>query len=77
MANSIRARLMGVALGALAVACGSCAAPISNDAKLHLAAAPEDFRALSPLLETSINPPRGPPQKVHGKARKEPDKSHI
>jgi len=49
--------LVGVALGALAVACGSCApwpgpssrnsaTPISNDAKLHLAAAPEDFKAL-------------------------------
>jgi len=46
MANSIRARLVGVALGALAVACSSYAAPISNDAKLHLAAAPEDFKAL-------------------------------
>src|SRR5260370_35752111 len=46
MANSIRAWLVGVALGALAVACGSYAAPISNDAKLHLAAAPEDFKAL-------------------------------
>jgi len=39
-------RLVGVALGALAVACGSCAAASSNDAKLHLAAAPEDFKAL-------------------------------
>src|SRR5260370_39406799 len=46
MANSIRARLVGVALGALAVACSSYAAPISNEAKLHLAAAPEDFKAL-------------------------------
>src|SRR5258708_6197843 len=46
MANSIRARLVGVALGALAVACGSSAAPISNDAKLHVAGAPEDFKAL-------------------------------
>src|SRR5258708_30586940 len=36
--------VVGVALGALAVACSSCAAP-SNDAKLHLAAAPEDFKA--------------------------------
>jgi hypothetical protein len=44
MANSIRARLVGVALGAVAVAFGSCEAPASNDAKLHLAAAPEDFR---------------------------------
>jgi hypothetical protein len=39
-------RLVAVALGALAVACSSCAEPISNDAKLHLAAAPEDFKAL-------------------------------
>jgi hypothetical protein len=46
MANSSRARLVGVALGAFAVACVSCTAPISNDAKLHLAAAPEDFKAL-------------------------------
>jgi hypothetical protein len=46
MATSRRARLAGVGLGALAVACGSCAAPVSNDAKLHLAAAPEDFTAL-------------------------------
>jgi hypothetical protein len=38
--------LVAVALGALAVACSSCAAPISNDAKLHLAAALEDFKAL-------------------------------
>jgi hypothetical protein len=30
MANSIRARLVGVALGALTVACSSHAAPISN-----------------------------------------------
>jgi hypothetical protein len=41
------ARLVGVALGALAVVCSSYAAPISNDAKLHLAAAPEDFKALT------------------------------
>jgi hypothetical protein len=46
MAKSSGARLVGVALGALAVACGSCAAPISSDATLHLAAAPEDFKAL-------------------------------
>src|SRR6266851_10094806 len=46
MANSSAVRLVGVALGALAVAWGSCAAPIFNDAKLHLAAAPEDFKAL-------------------------------
>jgi len=47
-ATAARARLwlVGVALGALAVACCSCAAPISNDAKLHLAASPEDFKAL-------------------------------
>jgi hypothetical protein len=46
MATSRRARLAGVGLGALAVACGSCTAPVSNDAKLHLATAPEDFTAL-------------------------------
>src|SRR5260370_40170415 len=46
MANSSAVRLVGIALGALAVAWGSCAAPIFNDAKLHLAAAPEDFKAL-------------------------------
>jgi hypothetical protein len=40
------AQLVGLALGALAVACSSHAAPISNDAKLHLAAAPQDFKAL-------------------------------
>src|SRR5260370_40737612 len=47
-ATAARARLwlVGVALGALAFACCSCAAPISNDAKLHLAASPEDFKAL-------------------------------
>ena len=45
MMNSIRSRLT-VALGALAVAYGSYAAPISDDAKLHLAAAPDDFKAL-------------------------------
>jgi hypothetical protein len=46
MTNSSAVRLVGITLGALAVAWGSCAAPISNDAKLHLAAAPEDFKAL-------------------------------
>ena len=46
MTNSSRARLAGVALGALVMACSSHAAPISNDATLHLAAAPEDFKAL-------------------------------
>ena len=46
MANSIRVWVVGVALGVLALACSSYAAPISNDAKLHLAAAPEDFKAL-------------------------------
>jgi hypothetical protein len=30
------ARLVGVGLSALSLACGSCKAPISNDAKLHL-----------------------------------------
>src|SRR5260370_38271058 len=44
-AYSRGARQVGVALGALAVACGSGAAPISNSAKLHLAAAPEDLKA--------------------------------
>ena len=46
MTNSSRARLVGVALGALVMACSSHAAPNSNDATLHLAAAPEDFKAL-------------------------------
>src|SRR5260370_23750303 len=48
------ARLVGVALGVLAVACGSIAAPISNDAKLHLAAAPEDFKALGIGEESAV-----------------------
>src|SRR5258708_29052223 len=42
----LRRAAMRAALGALAVACISCAAPISNDAKLHLAAAPEDFKEI-------------------------------
>ncbi len=46
MTNSSRARLAGVALGALVMACSAHAAPISNDATLHLAAAPEDFKVL-------------------------------
>jgi hypothetical protein len=46
MGKSFVARLAGAALSALALACASCATPISNDAKLHLAANPEDFRAL-------------------------------
>jgi hypothetical protein len=46
MTNSRRVRLAAFALGALAVAYGSYAAPISDDAKLHLAAAPGDFKAL-------------------------------
>lgn len=46
MTNSSRGRLAGVALGALVMACSAHAAPISNDATLHLAAAPEDFKAL-------------------------------
>ena len=46
MTNSNRARLVGVALGALVMAYSSHAAPNSNDATLHLAAAPEDFKAL-------------------------------
>src|SRR5260370_36954805 len=69
VANSSGARLMGVALGALAVACGSCApgpgpsnrnsaAPISNDAKLHLAAAREDFKALGIGKEIEVREER-------------------
>ena len=46
MTNSSRARLAGVALGALVMACSAHAAPISDDATLHLAAAPEDFKVL-------------------------------
>jgi hypothetical protein len=46
MTNSRRFRLVAVALGAIAVAYGAYAAPISDDAKLHLAAAPDDFKAL-------------------------------
>jgi hypothetical protein len=46
MANSSETRLVVIALGALAVASGAWAAPVSNNAKLHLAAAPEDFKAL-------------------------------
>jgi hypothetical protein len=46
MTNSNRARSVGVALGALVLANSSHAAPKSNDATLHLAAAPEDFKAL-------------------------------
>jgi hypothetical protein len=46
MTNSNRVRLLAVALGALAVAYGSYAAPMSDDAKLHLAAAPDDFKNL-------------------------------
>jgi hypothetical protein len=46
MTNSSRGRLLAVALGALAVANGSYAAPMSDDAKLHLAAAPDDFKNL-------------------------------
>jgi hypothetical protein len=46
MTNSGRFRLAAVALGAIAVAYGAYAAPISDDAKLHLAAAPDDFKAL-------------------------------
>jgi len=41
-----RSWLAGAALSALAMACVSCAAPISGAAKLHLAAASEDFRSL-------------------------------
>src|SRR5882672_11705275 len=35
-----------VALVALALTCGACAAPPSGAAQLHIAAAPEDFKAL-------------------------------
>jgi hypothetical protein len=41
---SIRVALVGIALGALSVACTP--APISDDAKLHLATSLEDFKAL-------------------------------
>jgi hypothetical protein len=37
---------MGVAFGVLALACSSCSTPVPADARLHLAAAPADFRAL-------------------------------
>ena len=46
MSNPVAARLVGGALGALTLACASCATPMSDDAKLHLAAKPDDFRAL-------------------------------
>jgi hypothetical protein len=46
MANSSGAWLVAVGLGALAAASSAVAAPISDDAKLHLAATPEDFKAL-------------------------------
>src|SRR5260370_7555244 len=46
MANSRETRLVVRAVGAVAVAWGAWAAPVSNNAKLHLAAAPEDFKAL-------------------------------
>ncbi len=54
MTNSSRGRLAGVALGALAMACSSHAAPISDDAALHLAAAPEDFKALGVGKEIEV-----------------------
>src|ERR1700689_491628 len=46
MTKSNRVRLLAVPLGALPMGYGSHAAPMSNDAKLHLAAAPDDFKAL-------------------------------
>ena len=46
--------MVAVALGALAVAYGSYAASISDDARLHLAAAPNDFNALGILKEIAI-----------------------
>jgi len=46
LGRNARLGLAGVALGAIAVACTLWAAPLSSDAKLHLAADPADFRAL-------------------------------
>ncbi len=54
MTNSRRARFASVAVGVLALACSSCTAPISGNAKLHLAAAPEDFRALGIGKEIAV-----------------------
>jgi hypothetical protein len=55
---SRRVRLVAFALGALAAAYGSHAAPISDDAKLHLAAAPDDFKALGIGKEIEIHEDR-------------------
>jgi hypothetical protein len=46
LANSRKAKLAYVALGVLGMACSACTAPVSGNARLHLAAAPEDFKAL-------------------------------
>jgi hypothetical protein len=46
--------LLGAALGALVLACGSCAAPISDDARLHLAADPQDYKALGLGKEIAV-----------------------
>ncbi len=54
MTNSSRGRLAGLALGALAMACSSHAASIPDDATLHLAAAPEDFKALGIGTEIEV-----------------------
>lgn len=54
MMNSSRVQLVAVALSALAVTHGSYAAPISDDAKLHLAAAPDDFKALGIGTEIEV-----------------------
>jgi len=46
MANNGKTRLTASALVALALTCSACGAPTSNDTKLHLAAAPQDFKDL-------------------------------
>src|ERR1700722_2896890 len=53
--HSRRVRLVAFALGALAAAYGSHAAPISDDAKLHLAAAPDDFKTLGIGKEIEVH----------------------
>ena len=53
--HSRRVRLVAFALGALAAAYGSHAAPISDDAKLHLAAAPDDFKPLGIGKEIEVH----------------------
>jgi hypothetical protein len=54
MTNFSSAWSTAVALGALAMTYGSYAAPTSEDAKLHLAAAPEDFKALGLRKEIEV-----------------------